>query len=390
MSLPERDDFFERFAKKLDTEMPFQQFPQEWERVAAQLEGKKGFNRLHWLLLLLLLVSNAGWYAAYRHSRVQLQHPSQQNIMQVRPAQPDMGAAAVPQTRSDAENPMPVLPPAAPLPKIASNLSFPEKTADYLGTVASNPAPLPDTTSLWAISDAQSKQIGPAALWPLPPRLQLSFKRQTDAYLIRNPTLGIKDGKQETENRSRWSLEPNTGYSMLIDSSLRAPDYSVGLSLSYRFAGNFALRAGLARRHWRFGLDDPTAPIVDAENPVCHGCVLDTVLIDRKQWSVELSLLYEKEIVSRLALRAGAGYTFVPWIKQTDYFRYFSLYGVPPLIVSESRAAVPRLHMLNLQAGMVYPSRSRLAAVLSAQYDLPLLSGQSKWWSIHAGWRLAF
>jgi hypothetical protein len=398
MSMPEHDDFFHQLGKKLDTEWSFNQYPEEWAQVAAQIPTKparKKFTWWWWLLLLLLSAGNIAWYRANRQLRNELKETTSA-LVAARQMHEKSAAAA---TDSRAESP------AGPAENKSGNgIRLPQKdekgaSSAYLkhrlqeavfensdtATTKSIVVQQPDSVPIMA--NVKSKKI----LFPIPLDKPF-FTTKPNLYLIH-----LQDGAlasttpKEKRRPGNWKLNPLIGYAFMeFDSQPRTGGLQFGLDFSRRIVGHFSISAGLSQRTWQFGLDNPASPLINAKDESCPYCPTDTILVSRKQWSSTLALSYEKDITNWLGIQLGAGWSYVPKFDQRVTYRYIPVYGGSHLTITEREIRVPAYNLAHVRAGLVFPTNSRIAGVLAGQYDFPLKTGKVGWWALQAGWQITF
>ncbi|MEI6408721.1 MAG: hypothetical protein WCR52_05025 [Bacteroidota bacterium] len=397
MSMPEQDDFFRRLGKKLDTELPFEQLPEEWANVSAQIPGKPARRKSiwWWLLFLLLLGSNLAWYASNQQLRYKLRETTEalvatQHINETnQPANASISKAGF--ITETPEN-QPGIHEGAPkrIKSTASNLGLKHQLLDPVQSTSDTSivknTPIQSNDSVLLTRNSTLKNL----LFTIPSK-QFFFKTNSSLYLVRVPYNAPAITVQKAMNRpGKWQLSPSVGYTFLKTDSLPSTrGTELGLNVARRLLGDFSVVLGVSHRSWQFGLDHPEPGLIDAKDSSCPYCPLDTILVARKQWSTNVSLMYEKEITKRLAVQLGIGWTYVPRFNQTVTYRYIPVYGGSNLTVTERNIPVPAHSLAHVRASFVFPANAKVAGFLGAQYDVPLKTGTVGWWSLQAGWRIA-
>ena len=400
MSMPEQDDFFRQLGKKLDKELPFEQLPEDWASISAQIPGKpvrKKYFWWWWLLFLMLLGTNLTWYIGNQKLRDELRDTTEALVAaqhHIEKNQPAAASASGNESMAERRE-------YSPEDHVQKQKSS-QPVASNMRSKQRPPAPLP-TAAQTVISENPSAQTADTVafmqkyasskvLFPIPPKHDF-LKNNTNLYIVRLPNSppAIATIEKANNRRYKWQISPSMGYTFLKTDSLPITrGTEMGLRLSRRMAGGFSMVAGASQRAWKFGLDNPEPGLMDSVDTSCPYCPLDTILIVRKQWSVTVSLTYEKEISNHLAVQLGLGWTYVPRFNQEVTYRYLPVYGGTHLTVTERSIPVAGYSLANMRVGLVFPARARFAGLLAAQYDVPLKAGTIGWWGIQAGWRLAF
>lgn len=393
MSMPEHDDFFRRLGKKLDAEWSFEQLPEEWAQIAAQIPGKPEHKKhaWWWWLFLLLLGVNIAWYMVNRQLRNELKETTAalvaaRKIMESNPPAPVLysspGSIAEPETQ--------VRSPKSLKPAITT-IGLKNVAIDLVSANTDNGPRQDKSVELPDSVDVKRNAAPKNLLFPIPQK-ELLFNLKPSLYLVRlQDEMPVLGATKENGRPGNWKLSPLVGYNFMgLDRQHNTGGLQVGLNFSRRLIGSFFITAGLTHHSWQFGLDNPESPLVGAADESCPYCPSDTILVNRKQWSTTVSLTYEKNITNWLGVQLDAGWTYVPKFDQLVTFRYVPAYGGPHLTVVERKISVPAYSLAHVRAGLVFPASARLAGLLAAQYDIPLEKGKIGWWSLQAGWQFAF
>lgn len=398
MSMPEYDDFFRRLGKKLDTELPFEQLPDEWAQVAAQIPVKRVRKKFAWwwLLFFITLAGNIVWYTAHRQLQNELRKTTEAlvaaqhllNGSQQAPA-PVSGTTSISKPDAALKNNVRTTfqrTPTTALPVRFKNQVSERATTNTDGATVQNTA-----VQLTDLKSVTVKNSSDKILFPIPHKEPV-FLTKPSLYLVK--LKGETPGAITTIDQRRhnnWKVSPLLGYAVMeLDSQQRTGGLQAGLNVSRRIIGDFSITAGLARRSWQFGLKNPESSLIGAKDESCLYCPSDTILVSRTQWSASLSLMYEKSVTDWLGIQLGAGWTYVPRFDQKVTFRYIPVYGGTQLITTERNIPVPAYSLAHIRAGLVFPVHAKISGLFAAQYDVPLKAGKVGWWSLQGGWQIAF